>query len=79
MAVTSALAVPVTYGIAFVGYHGAGGEEYRHMLVALVLYRMAFVFGVVALVSAVFTRRARGEESDGNAPRKRNGTGAPSY
>ncbi|MEE3327584.1 MAG: hypothetical protein VX252_09635 [Myxococcota bacterium] len=55
-AMTAALLVPATYGIGFVTYHAAGSEEYRHMLMALLLYRLAFVFGGWALLMAGMAR-----------------------
>jgi hypothetical protein len=47
----AALLVPVTYGVAFASFHGAGTEEVRHMLSAALLYRVAFGAGLVALLA----------------------------
>ena len=50
-AAMAALLVPITYMVGFVTYHGAGSEEYRHMLIALVLYRIAFIFAGWSLLT----------------------------
>jgi len=55
-AAMAALLVPVTYGVGFVTYHAAGSEEYRHMLMALVLYRIAFIFAGWSLWNAAKNR-----------------------
>lgn len=55
-AAIAALLVPITYMVGFVTYHGAGSEEYRHMLTALVLYRIAFIFAAGSLLTAAKTR-----------------------
>ena len=55
-ALTAALLVPLTYGIGFVTYHAAGNEEYRHMLMALLLYRLAFVLAGFVFITGLFHR-----------------------
>ena len=55
-AITAALLVPFTYGVGFVSYHAAGSEEYRHMLMALLLYRLAFLLAGLALLDGVMQR-----------------------